>query len=328
MQQKMDPTMDVRAIPYDADPAEAISRQYFTALARLQQPAWRKLVDPGPLRFLDRLIARHSARPARRQVSLFFGSSMDVLLPEVISEQLHGYGLFDDVVSWMALCAVQPGDTVFDVGAHFGYFSLLFATLSGHSGRVFSFEPTPSTFTMLESNVKHDPRITPVNAAAGEAPGQMSIADYGLKFSAWNTLSESGRLSGAGVLFAPDRVDVTVVTLDTFAAESGTVPDFIKIDAENFEPEVLRGATGLLESARPSLLLEAGSPRAGELAASLARAGYRAFSTDEPGMLSELADAAAAARRCKDVLFAAGARADRVPLRARAMAAVRRGGAR
>ncbi|MCX7197575.1 MAG: FkbM family methyltransferase [Proteobacteria bacterium] len=266
MQKQTVQTPDTRqASPQDGDDMR-LAHRYFVALARLEQPAWRKLFDPGPLRFAERLLARRAAAPVRRRVPLFFGASMDVLLPEVISEQIHGYGLFDDVVSWMALCAVRPGDTVFDVGAHFGYFSLLFSAAAGSTGRVFSFEPTPSTYTMLAGNVGPDPHITAVNAAAGAAAGRLSIADYGLKFSAWNTLSEAGRLGTSG-------------------------------------------GAGLLASARPTLLLESGSARAAELAASLARDGYRAFSTERPGELFELTDAAAGALRYKDVLFASGPRA-------------------
>ena len=301
---------------------DGIACAYWRALARLQQPAWRKLVDPGPLRFLQRHSARRAAEPVRRRVPLFFGASMDVLLPEVISEQLHGYGLFDDLVSWMALCAVQPGDTVFDVGAHFGYFSLLFAALAGDDGRVYSFEPTPSTFELMSGNVAPDARIRPVNAAAGATAGRLSIADYGLKFSAWNTLAEAGRLGTSAGAIAPVRVEVDVVTLDGFAAGCGAAPGFVKIDAENFETEVLQGAAVLLASSRPTLLLESGSERAAELAASLAGRGYRAFSTECVGELHELPDAAAGALHFKDVLFATGARADRLQTRALELAAL------
>lgn len=301
----------------------SIARRYFRALQRLEQPAWRKLVDPGPLRFLQRLAARRATEPVRRRVPLFFGASMDVLLPEVISEQLHGYGLFDDVVSWMALCAVRPGDTVYDVGAHFGYFSLLFAAIAGAGGRVFSFEPTPSTFALMAGNVAPDPRIHAINAAAGATAGRLSIADYGLRFSAWNTLADAGRLGTSGASVTPTPVEVEVVTLDAFSRQHAAVPQFIKIDAENFETEVLQGASGLLASARPTLLLESGSPRAAELGASLARAGYRAFSTQRAGELLELPDAAAGALHYKDVLFASGQRADELLGRTHRLAALR-----
>jgi FkbM family methyltransferase len=300
---------------------ESIARDYFRALARLQQPPWRKLFDPGPRRFVERRLARRAAAPVTRRVPLFFGASMNVVLPEVISEQLHSYGLFDDVVTWMALCAVEPGDTVFDVGAHFGYFSLLFAALAGPAGRVYSFEPTPSTFSVLSSNVGADPRIHPINAAAGAVPGRLTIADYGLKYSAWNTLAGDGRLGSSADAVEPASVEVDVQTVDAVADANGLTPQFIKIDAENFETEVLQGASRQLASARPTLLLEAGSPRAAALAASLAMSGYRAFSTTVPGELTEIADAADAGARFKDVLFACGERAARLPGRAGQLAA-------
>ena len=74
---------------------------------------------------------------------------MSVVLPEMISLQLYMYGLFDELVTGMALRAGRQGDVVLDVGAHFGYFTLLFSRLVGESGRIVSLEPTPSTFAVL-----------------------------------------------------------------------------------------------------------------------------------------------------------------------------------
>ena len=307
-----------------ADTDIRLASDYYRALDRLRQPPWRKLFDPGLRTFIARRNARRAPSPVTVRVPLFFGASMNVVLPEVISEQLHGYGLFDDVVTWMALCAVEPGDTVFDVGAHFGYFSLLFAALAGPSGRVFSFEPTPSTFAVLASNAHGDSRIHPIKAAAGATAGRLSIADYGLKYSAWNTLAGDGRLGSAAVAAAPVPVEVEVLSLDAFADARGLAPGFLKIDAENYETEVLQGAARQLDSHRPTLLLEAGSPRAADLASTLAAAGYRAFSTSTAGELREVADAAEAGARFKDVLLASGDRASRLLPRAQRLAAAKR----
>lgn len=319
-----EPTMQARDGQSLATPPALarIADDYFRAIGRLGQAPWRKLLDPGPVRFIERQMARRASEPVARQVPLFFGATMTVMLPEVISEQLHGYGLFDDVVTWMALCAVEPGDAVFDVGAHFGYFSLLFAALAGAQGRVVSFEPTPSTHAVLERNVTSVPGAEAINAAAGATAGSMEIRDYGLKFSAWNTLAPDDRLGLAGdapTAQAPAHVWVEVTTLDSVAAARGLMPGFIKIDAETFETEVLDGASQVLQSVRPTLLLEAGSQRAADLARRLHAQGYRAFATAVPGALEECTDLADAALRHKDVLYACGKRADRLLARARTL---------
>ncbi|MFN7752493.1 MAG: FkbM family methyltransferase [Pseudomonadota bacterium] len=302
--------------------ASDIAADFHRALARLNRPGWRKLADPGVGVFLQRWRARRADEPSLRQVSLFFGESMQVALPEVISEQIHAYGLFDPEVSWLALCAVEQGDTVFDVGAHFGYFTLLFSALAGPSGRVLALEPTPSTFAILSANVAGYSRITALNVAAGATSGRLSITDYGLRHSAWNTLAARGWLAPAQAP-SPRHHEVDVVTLDECARQRGMIPGFLKIDAENYETQVLEGAGELLERHAPSLLLEAGSDAAACLAQALAHQGYRAFVAPLPGQLIACEDAADAARRHKDVLFAAGERAARLPARAAALAAAR-----
>jgi len=49
---------------------------------------------------------------------------------------------------------IKPGSNVIDIGANFGWYSVLFSQLVGVSGKVFSFEPIPETYEELNSNVK------------------------------------------------------------------------------------------------------------------------------------------------------------------------------
>jgi FkbM family methyltransferase len=280
-----------------------IERQFKAAVDRLAQPPALKLLNPGVHRFAARWFARRR-EPAPRTTRLFFGTDMTVVLPEVISEAIYTYGLFDETVTWMAMQAVRPGDTVFDVGAHFGYFSLLFAALAGANGRVFSFEPTPSTFAILRQNAQRTANIEAVNRAAGDAPARVEIADFGLKHSAWNTLAVESRMPGVLAAESARRIMVESVRLDAFALERGLVPDFVKIDAENFEHAVVAGLAGLLDRAAPIVLLESGSPSALAAGQLLAVRGYRTVVSEGPGSLhpwqGPLEDANA---RFKDLLF-------------------------
>ncbi len=52
----------------------------------------------------------------------------------------------------------------FDVGAHFGYYSLLASTLVGKAGAIHAFEPTPSTFEVLRRNAD-EPNVRVDNVA-------------------------------------------------------------------------------------------------------------------------------------------------------------------
>jgi len=48
---------------------------------------------------------------------------------------------------------MKPGMVFFDVGAHYGYYSLLGSELVGEKGVVYSFEPIKSTFNILKNNI-------------------------------------------------------------------------------------------------------------------------------------------------------------------------------
>src|SRR5579863_8895781 len=115
-----------------------LEEQLSRALATMKRSPALKCFSPGVHKFLWRNFLRLRSRGTLLKVPLFFGSSMDIVLPETISESLYLYGFFDDLVTGMAIQCVNPGDTVLDIGAHFGYFSLLFSHLTGKTGRVVS----------------------------------------------------------------------------------------------------------------------------------------------------------------------------------------------
>ena len=48
---------------------------------------------------------------------------------------------------------IKKGDVVIDIGAHIGYYTVLFAKLVGPEGRVFAFEASPTNFKILKKNV-------------------------------------------------------------------------------------------------------------------------------------------------------------------------------
>ena len=87
--------------------------------------------------------------------STFFGSRMEVRLPAGTDIYLTGGKSHDSEIRLARLMIrqLQPGDTFWDIGAHYGFFSLLATRLVGEAGKVVSFEAAPSTYTVLAQNV-------------------------------------------------------------------------------------------------------------------------------------------------------------------------------
>lgn len=215
-----------------------------------------------PVREIAVLLARtagrlsSTARPAR--ATTFWGDRMEVFLPEPVSLELFRFGYFDRGLTSILLRYLRPGDVFFDVGAHFGYFSLLASSLVGPEGRVLAFEPTPSTFGVLERNLLRHPNASAFRIALHAQRGRASFSDFGVRYSAYNSLfaprlDERNRRRARAI-----RHVVETWAVDDFVADRGVVPDFVKIDAESAEYAVLRGMRHTVERRRPLISLEVG----------------------------------------------------------------------
>lgn len=281
-----------------------LQTQFERALRRFHLPKLFKLISPGAHRLLRRRLARSGLFGGRVNTQLFFGEDMEVVLPEVVSEVLYTYGLFDEDVTNMVLRSVQPGDVVLDIGAHFGYFTLLLSHMVGNAGRVLAFEPTPSTFEVLGRNSLGRNNIEVFNLAAGSADACLEIMDFGLKYCAWNTLATEARMPQLALDGAAKSAQVGVVALDAFLAARHVQPDFIKIDAENFEADVVQGLAETLRLKPAKVLMETGSDgslRAGEF---LLELGLKPHVTNhEGGLIIWPGELAQANTRYKDILF-------------------------
>jgi len=205
----------------------------------------------------------------------------------------------------MVTKSVEKGNTVLDLGAHFGYFSLLCAHLVGEQGKVIAFEPTPSTYSVLKMNCEMHSNIIPMNLAVGKAEGVCEITDYGLKYCAWNTLSEKSRMPDILDEHDFQRRTVKVVKLDDFLSDQNIHPNFIKIDTEDFEWQVIKGLSETIRKYRPKILMEAGgSEEALKAGTFLTDMGYQVRVSDGIGSLGRWeGDFLSANQRYSNILF-------------------------
>ncbi|HVA81047.1 MAG TPA: FkbM family methyltransferase [Candidatus Binataceae bacterium] len=171
------------------------------------------------------------------------------------------------------------GDTVADVGASIGIYTLAIAARVGASGRVVAFEPDPASAAELEANIavnRWQGRISVMRAVAGDNSGEVSFA------CARGVESHVVSIADASAA----AVRLPMVTLDSVFPDSRV--DLLKIDTEGYEEPVLRGAQALLAdpARRPRAIIvevhpfawQAVGSTSASLLESLTRNGYRVAS--------------------------------------------------
>lgn len=183
---------------------------------------------------------------------------MEVLLPEIVSKELFLQGFFEEGLTSALLFYLKPGAVFIDIGAHYGYFSLLAAAVVEKRGRVFSFEPTPEVFQTLEKNTANLHQISCWQKAVWSEEGELSFRNYGEKYSAFNSFFTARLDEECLKKTSFTEVRVQVETLDAFVRREKIAPDFIKIDAENSESRILSGMKETILRFQPIITLETG----------------------------------------------------------------------
>jgi FkbM family methyltransferase len=158
---------------------------------------------------------------------------------------------------------VQPGSVCFDIGAAAGLYTLALSKLAGPKGQVHSFEPVPFAHPFLTrllgtrstANVRHHPVALGVEPGAGVM--SVPVGRLG-PVTGRSFLDADCAGPGSNAEFRRQMgVDVEVQTLDgVCAAAELTRLDFIKIDVEGAELQVLQGGQASIERFRPTLLVE------------------------------------------------------------------------
>lgn len=135
------------------------------------------------------------------------------------------------------LANISKVKTVIDVGANVGFFSMLIRDIFP-SSKIYSFEPTPLTYSCLKQNLVGDRKVHTYNLGVSDRPG---IA----KMNFDSQLSAVSQISSAG------NIDVKLTTLDKFIRDNQIdMVDILKIDTEGHELNVLKGAKKTLSKTR------------------------------------------------------------------------------
>jgi FkbM family methyltransferase len=184
---------------------------------------------------------------------------------------------------------VRPGDIVLDVGANIGHVSLYFGTLVGDRGKVYAFEPGQNNLPYLARNIAQAGNITIVPHALGSTAEVRSFHLENLTGQNNSFLSEFWMLQGTArshfMRVQTRSVPVQVLRGDEFLEANRIQPDFLKMDVEGFEYEVLQGFEKTLREVRPAMMVEL-QVHYEEIYQMLTSMGYLVFRADRTQVLA------------------------------------------
>lgn len=138
---------------------------------------------------------------------------------------------------------VNKDDVVIDIGAHIGLMAVVLGKRIGENGKVYSFEPTPYSFAVLKKTIrlnKLEKIITPINQAIAATSGN-------IEFNA-NKEDVSNSIVSYDYNSGHQKITVNTISIDDFVKQQQLFRlNFIKIDAEGVELDVLKGAKKTLQ---------------------------------------------------------------------------------
>lgn len=161
--------------------------------------------------------------------------------------------------------AVTPGMVAIDVGANFGYYSLLFADLTGPGGRVIAVEPNPVAADALAGTLS----VNGFGATTRVVPRALSAGGEGsVLFYVPDGEPKNARIVTVAVNENGRTIEVPCTSIDALTRDLARV-DIIKVDAEGAEADIVHGMRETLRRHRPALLLEINAGRNYDVAALL-----------------------------------------------------------
>jgi FkbM family methyltransferase len=211
------------------------------AIAHL--PVGRKLA----LRVYNRLLMHLSPR---HQVRTWFGSVIDCDARDMIQATIIHFRSWEPNTSRIFSRIVRDGDTVVDVGANIGYYSLLFSTLVGPGGKVVAIEASPKIAATLAQNIAtNDARnVRIANVAVAAERGTATIYEApSTNIGMTTTRPDRGFPVGGTVEALP--------LTDILTAEEATRTRLIKIDIEGAEAPVVAAILDNLDAFAPDVAI-------------------------------------------------------------------------
>ncbi len=203
--------------------------------------------------FKDFLVTKRIKKESENKYIIreVLGSKMCFAVEDMgISQDLLKTGIREPYIVNASKSEIQKGDIIVDIGANIGYYALLESRLVGDEGRVYAIEPVPRNMELLKESIKLNKysNIETFQLAIGKE-NKLDYIYIPDKLN-WSSMikHDSSRVS------VENKMLINVVSLDEFL-RGRPQPDLIRMDVEGYETEIVKGMSGLLNSAKPLKIL-------------------------------------------------------------------------
>lgn len=160
-------------------------------------------------------------------------------------DHLKKYGMHSRNELAMILDFIRTGNVVLDIGAHIGTYTIPFAKKAGSGGKVIAVEGLARNVKLLKLNVRANRCDRQVHCIHGVAGSSTKT------YRARKNILNSGQ-----TVFSPGKGMPGLILDHLAVSERLQKIDFIKIDVEGMEPDVLEGAREIISKQRPILSVE------------------------------------------------------------------------
>lgn len=213
-------------------------------------------ISKGKYRLYQKAIELCRHPPTQMETRIRDGRRYSANLTDEMYWSVYFLGDFEPIVTSVISSVVKKGDVCLDVGANFGWFTILLHRLCGgnstDSGEVHAYEPMPDVFSELKRSWELEAAPKNVflnNLALGDESRTIEIHRFAGLSSGFSSLSTQGKSDFK-------TFEVPMITLNSYLSEKKIENvDFVKLDVEGAELMFLRGSTKLFEQQTPPIFM-------------------------------------------------------------------------
>lgn len=225
------------------------TKAYALAKNLLDRHQGTRFIFPGFMRILScvsKLLKPKATILVHAQdFDLYVHGADQIITPQILVDRLY-----EPEETSLIKKVLKPSMTFLDLGANWGYFSLLASKCVGSSGKVYAFEPDPLNYRYLVENIRLNraANIAPIRKAVSNRNG---VAEFYLDRD--NAGAHTLSCRNIQTLYK-GSLKVETTTLDDFVELDNIRPDFIKMDLQGAEGLVIEGGQRVLKQ-NPSLMI-------------------------------------------------------------------------